>query len=147
MTSGTPTAAPDYAVPGAPSGRDASAGIMFLVDHPSRYPIWSLLRQARKEAGLSQRQLAELAGTSQAAVARYEKARVMPDLATLFRLLRCCGFDLRLDLQPHDDHDEVLIAENLRRSPAERAARNRSATRMRAAAARSRVSGAAVPDA
>ncbi|HVE46361.1 MAG TPA: helix-turn-helix transcriptional regulator [Acidimicrobiales bacterium] len=109
------------------------------MDHPSRYPIWSLLRRARKEAGLSQRQLAALAGTSQAAIARYEKARVMPDLATLFRLLRVCGFNLRLDLQPHDDSNDVLIAENLRRTPSERAARNRSATRMRAAAAQSPV--------
>lgn len=117
------------------------------MDHPSRYPIWSLLRRARQEAQLTQRQLADRAGTSQAAIARYEKARVMPDLATLFRLLRACGFDLRLDLQPHDDSNEVLIAENLRRTPAERAARNRAATRMRAAAARSRTAGGAAPDA
>lgn len=120
---------------------------MLAVDHPSRYPIWSLLRRARKEAGLSQRQLAELAGTSQAAIARYEKARVMPDLATLFRLLRACGFDLRMDLQPHDDSNEVLIAENLLRTPAERSAHNRSATRTRATAARSRASGTASPSA
>lgn len=109
--------------------------------------MWALLRRARAEAQLSQRQLAERAGTSQAAVARYEKARVMPDLATLFRLLRACGFDLRLDLQPHDDHDEVLIAENLRRTPAERVARNRRATRTRAAAARSRAAGRSAPGA
>lgn len=120
---------------------------MSEVDDPSRYPIWSLLRHARREAHLTQRQLAERAGTSQAAIARYEKARVMPDLATVFRLLRSCGFDLRLDLQPHDDHDEVLIAENLRRSPAQRAAHNQRATRTRAAAARSRRSGGAVSDA
>lgn len=115
---------------------------MVAVEDPSRYPLWSLLRHARREARLSQRQLAERAGTSQAAIARYEKARVMPDLATLVRLLRACGFDLRLDLQPHDDHDEVLIAENLRRSPAQRVAHNRRATATLAAAARSRASGA-----
>lgn len=108
------------------------------MDDQSSYTVAALLLTARREAGLTQRQLAERAGTSQAAVARYEKARVAPDVATLSRLLRACGFDLRMDLQPHDGHDEVLVAENLRCSPAQRATRNRRATRTLAAAARSR---------
>ena len=87
---------------------------------------------------MTQRQLAELAGTSQAAIARYERGRVVPDLVTLMRLVRACGFDLRLDLQPRDDHDADLVAESLRRSPAQRVAANRRATQMRATAAASR---------
>lgn len=106
------------------------------MDDPARYPVWALLRRARSEAGLSQRALAERAGTSQAAVARYETARVMPAVPTLFRLLRACGFDLRMDLQPHDDHDERLVAENLRRTPVQRVAANRRTVRALARASR-----------
>ena len=104
---------------------------------PRSLPVWALVRLARQEAGLSQRELAGRAGTSQAAIARYERAQVMPDVPTLFRVLRACGFDLRLSLAPHDDHDEELVAANLERSPAEMVATNRSATRLAAAAARS----------
>lgn len=99
----------------------------------SRYGIGALVKQARTKAGLTQDQLAAKAGTSQPAIARYETSRVVPDLETLLRLIRMCGFDLRIDLQPHDDHDEVLVAENLRLSPAERAERHRRASRTRAA--------------
>lgn len=108
----------------------------------STYPVWALLRRARQDAGLTQRALAERAGTSQAAIARYEKARVLPDLPTLSRILRACGFDLRLELQPHDDHDQALVAENLRRSPGQRAELNRRATRSMASASRSTTAGA-----
>lgn len=56
------------------------------------------LREARRRAGLTQRRLAERAGTSQAAVARYEAGRVTPDLATFTRLLDAC--DHRLTVAP-----------------------------------------------
>lgn len=58
------------------------------------------LRAARRRAGLTQRQLAERAGTSQAAVARYEGGRTVPDLATLARLLHACGYRLRAEPAP-----------------------------------------------
>jgi DNA-binding XRE family transcriptional regulator len=46
-----------------------------------------LLRTARAQAGLSQRALAEAAGTSQSAVAAIESGRKQPTVATLERLL------------------------------------------------------------
>lgn len=49
----------------------------------SAFAVWRLLRDARTSAGLTQRQLAERAGTAQSAVARYETARALPDLDTL----------------------------------------------------------------
>ena len=57
-----------------------------------------LLRGVRTEAGMTQRDLARLARTSQSAIARYESARVLPDLRTLSRLVRACGQHLRVDL-------------------------------------------------
>lgn len=57
----------------------------------------AVLRDARRRAGLTQRQLAERAGTSQAAVARYEGGTTVPDVATLRRLLGACGYALRAE--------------------------------------------------
>lgn len=55
-----------------------------------------LIRRARGEAGLSQREVARRAGTSQAAVARYESGRSSPAVTTLQRLLHACGRSLVL---------------------------------------------------
>lgn len=51
----------------------------------------TLLRDARTDAGLTQSALARLAGTSQPAVARYEKGVAAPRADTLERLLAACG--------------------------------------------------------
>lgn len=61
-----------------------------------------LLRHAREGAGLSQRELARRAGTSQAMVARIERGRQSPSLATLERLVRACGRELRVEA-PDDE--------------------------------------------
>lgn len=93
---------------------------------------WSrVLVQARAQAGLSQRELAERAATSQPAVARLERGEVSPTLATLERLVAAAGFRLRLELEPElpadpviavykRDVDRTLLRENLRRTPDER---------------------------
>jgi|RhiMethySRZTD1v2_1073278.scaffolds.fasta_scaffold626295_2 transcriptional regulator with XRE-family HTH domain len=56
-----------------------------------------LLKAARAGAGLSQRELAQRAGTSQAMVARIERGQQSPSLATLERLVRACGLELRVE--------------------------------------------------
>ncbi|HTO89020.1 MAG TPA: helix-turn-helix transcriptional regulator [Thermoanaerobaculia bacterium] len=54
----------------------------------------SILRDARRRAGLSQRGLGRRAGVPQATVARIEEGRTSPRFETLDRLLAACGFDL-----------------------------------------------------
>jgi transcriptional regulator with XRE-family HTH domain len=81
---------------------------------------WALLKEIRVRAGLTQRQLAERAGKSQSEIARIERGRQDPSLTTLHRLARAAGFDLRIGLAPHDDHDEVLIRSMLSLAPKER---------------------------
>lgn len=49
---------------------------------------------------MSQRELAERAGTSQPALARYETGAGLPTLPTLERLLRACGRQLELRTAP-----------------------------------------------
>ena len=70
----------------------------------------SLILQARLRAELSQRELASRATTAQSTIAAYERGRKQPTLETLMRLLGAAGFDLRMRLAPHDDHDETLAA-------------------------------------
>jgi transcriptional regulator with XRE-family HTH domain len=60
----------------------------------------ALVREARLRAGLSQRELARRARTSQSVVARIEGGRTQPGSATLARLLAAAGFELRAELVP-----------------------------------------------
>ena len=55
-----------------------------------------LITNARNNSGLTQAELASRAGTSQAAIARYEADRVSPSVSTLERVLRAAGEDLLL---------------------------------------------------
>ena len=64
-----------------------------------------LVREARKRAGLTQRQVAEKAGTTQSAIARLESGRTRPAFDDVLRLVRLCGFDLDIMLVERDDSD------------------------------------------
>lgn len=57
-----------------------------------------LLRQARTRAGLSQRALAERAGTAQSVVARIENGQSSPTWETLQRLLTATGLEINATL-------------------------------------------------
>ena len=101
---------------------------------PAAYGVWSLLREGRRKAGLTQRQLAERAGTSQAAVARYERARAMPDIETLQRLLEACGLELRFRVEPLDGTRDRQIREAIARPAKARLEANRRLTGLAARA-------------
>lgn len=77
----------------------------------------NLIRLARRHGRLSQRELAHRSGTSQAAIAAYESARRQPTLETLARIVRAAGQDLRIRLEPYDDHDDWLARYEERLSP------------------------------
>jgi transcriptional regulator with XRE-family HTH domain len=87
----------------------------------------TLVKEARILSGLTQRELAERAGTSQPAVARVEQGSLSPTLATLERLLNAAGFGLAAGLVPRAvpdpvierykrDVDRTLLRENLRKT-------------------------------
>jgi transcriptional regulator with XRE-family HTH domain len=87
----------------------------------------SLVEEARRRAGLTQRGLAALAGTSQPAIARLESGAVSPSLGTLQRITAAAGFELRATLVPlapadpvieayKRDVDRTLLRENLKRT-------------------------------
>lgn len=58
-----------------------------------------VLRRARREAGLTQDELAVLAGTSQSAIAAYETGAREPSWSVLERIVRASGHLLHLDLR------------------------------------------------
>lgn len=57
----------------------------------------AFLREVRESRGLSQTQLAEVAGISQPNISAYENDRRMPTLDTFNRLLVACGYELAAD--------------------------------------------------
>ena len=97
-------------------------------------PSSALLQLARLKADISQRELAERAGVPVTMISAYERDQRQPTLATLLRLLRAAGFDLRLHLAAYDPHDEILAGLEARRSEAERHHRDRQIEAWRDAA-------------
>lgn len=89
-----------------------------------------LLRDARRRHGLTQRQLAIRARTSQAAVSRIERGLVSPAVDTLAKLLWMMNERLELDAELVDwGHDATLNAANLAVSPEARIRRQASWSR------------------
>jgi transcriptional regulator with XRE-family HTH domain len=67
----------------------------------------------RLAAGLSQRGLAQRAGTSQPAIARYERGVTTPSWGTLQRLATACGRWLEMNSGAMPERHDVELAETL----------------------------------
>jgi transcriptional regulator with XRE-family HTH domain len=87
--------------------------------------MWSaaLIREARLRAGLTQAELAERAGRDRSVVARWEQGVVAPSVETLIELVRACGFDLPLELEPIDASADDRLKKNVMLSPERRVRR------------------------
>jgi transcriptional regulator with XRE-family HTH domain len=79
-----------------------------------------LVREARRRAGLTQRQLAQRAGVTQPTVARIESGEVAASLERILELVRAAGFDLEVHVVPLDEDALAMAQQNLERSPEER---------------------------
>jgi len=82
----------------------------------------SIVRAARREAGLTQKELADRMGTTQSAVARLEARGANPRLKTLEKAVRATGRHLDVEVVnfPPGNIDESLTARQLRATPAQR---------------------------
>lgn len=96
----------------------------------------ALVREMRLSAGLSQRRLAQLAGTSQPAVARYEQGHATPSWETLERVAGACGKQVRISAEAApEQHDLELARILLDLTPLERLRALRRYSRLRRMAA------------
>lgn len=87
----------------------------------------SLIREARLRAGLTQAELAERTGRDRSVIARWEQAAVAPSVETLIELVRACGFDIPLELEPYDAKGNERMSKNAKLSPERRVRRLLSA--------------------
>ncbi len=93
--------------------------------------VSDLLVAARRQARLTQRELARRAGTAQSVVARIESGKTSPTIDTLQRLLAAAGCTLQLGVATapapdpvieryKQDVDRTLLRENLKKTPDQR---------------------------
>ena len=86
-----------------------------------------LLRDVRRRHGLTQRQLAARARTSQAAISRIERGLVSPTVETLATLLDLMGEQLVVAGETIDyGHDRTLVLDSLQHDPQARIERQAS---------------------
>jgi transcriptional regulator with XRE-family HTH domain len=83
----------------------------------------TLIREARKRAGLTQAELAARVATTQSAVARWERGASRPTLERLESLVEACGLELNLGLGPRNDDELAALRRNLALSVDERVER------------------------
>jgi transcriptional regulator with XRE-family HTH domain len=83
----------------------------------------TLIRRARKRAGLSQAELAAKAGTTQSAVARWERDASRPTVERLQSLVEACGLELELGLTARDGDELAALRRNLALTVDERVSR------------------------
>lgn len=79
----------------------------------------NLLKLARIERGMTQRELADVAGVAQSTIARIESGSRQPSLPLLARILAAVDLEPRITLAPYDNHDDILDATETRLSAAE----------------------------
>ena len=65
-----------------------------------------LIRSARQRSGISQRELARRAGTTQAAISRIERGLEEPTVERLEQILAGLGWRPHIELEPIAIHDE-----------------------------------------
>lgn len=82
-----------------------------------------LLRERRLANGLTQRQLAIRAGSTQAAISRLERDEVSPTFQTLERLLAVMGEEAELVVRRSEgNYNRARVVSTRARSPADRLA-------------------------
>jgi transcriptional regulator with XRE-family HTH domain len=102
----------------------------------SPHRIADLIRSARREAGLSQSELAKRVGSKQSVVSRWETGADEPRLSTLVRVLGACGLSLSLMVEEQDSVDRSQIRQQLAQTPDQRLASVVNLSRLRATARR-----------
>jgi transcriptional regulator with XRE-family HTH domain len=92
-----------------------------------------MIRESRRRAGLTQRQLAGRVGTTQSALARVESGRTEPSFERVVEIVRACGLEFVPQLVAADDADWSVASHNLTLDVDARVRNHRAALRFIAA--------------
>jgi transcriptional regulator with XRE-family HTH domain len=84
--------------------------------------VASLVREARRRAGLTQAELAERAGVPKSTVGRIESGARSPSADLVEQLVRAAGLELTVSLSEPDPGTDSMFERTLRRTPAQRLA-------------------------
>jgi transcriptional regulator with XRE-family HTH domain len=84
--------------------------------------IATIVREARRRAGLTQAELAERAGVPRSTVARIESGARTPSVELVERLVRAAGLEVTVALSEPDPGTASMFERTLRRTPAQRLA-------------------------
>lgn len=105
-----------------------------------RYSLPSIaVKRVREGSGLSQRELARKASTSQSVIARIELGETDPSWSTLSKIIRAAGYDLLPDVRRKPVVDQSILADIpriLRLTPEQRLLEVASVSRFTASARR-----------
>ena len=88
-----------------------------------------LIREARRRAGLTQRELAGRLGTTQSAIARLERGATEPTYERVAEAVRACSLELVPELLPADESDWSVASTNLAVDVEARVRRHQAALR------------------
>ncbi len=86
----------------------------------------NMLRLARIQKGLSQRELASAAGVPASTIGKIETGSRQPSWPLLCRILAAAELEMRVQLAPYDDHDDILDATRARLSAEQQATEDRT---------------------
>lgn len=89
----------------------------------------TLVREARRRAGITQAELARRTGTTQSAIARVERSRAGPSTERVGELVEACGLELRWGLASPDDSTWSVARANLELDVDSRVRQNERAVR------------------
>jgi ribosome-binding protein aMBF1 (putative translation factor) len=81
-----------------------------------------VIRESRRRAGISQRELAKRLGTDQSVIGRWESLATSPTFEAVSACCEACGFQLDWRLVAIDADAERVLREQRSRSPAARVA-------------------------
>jgi transcriptional regulator with XRE-family HTH domain len=84
--------------------------------------ITSIVREARRRAGLTQAALAARAGVPKSTVGRIESGARTPSVELVEHLVRAAGLELTVSLSEPDPGTDSMFERTLRRTPAQRLA-------------------------
>ncbi len=71
--------------------------------------VGTLIRSVREQSGLSQKAMAQRAGTTQSALSAYERGRRPPTFATVERLLEVAGARLEMQAVPISERPSAVL--------------------------------------